>query len=89
VLIASLQDSDLDVLVEARNALCTLSRKPRGFGSLNHPYAKLSEKEQADETKRSQALIDWRSKLTAQWKQWHLSVRPYDERDGLPESGRK
>jgi hypothetical protein len=89
VLIASLQDSDLDVLVEARNALCTLSRKPRGFGSLNHPYAKLSEKEQADETKRSQALSDWRAKLTAQWKQWHLSVRPYDERDGLPESGRK
>jgi hypothetical protein len=89
VLIASFADSDLDVLIEARNALCTLSRKPRGFGSMNHPYAKLSEQDKADESKRSQALIDWRARLTAEWKQWHLSVRPYDERDGLPESGRK
>mgnify|MGYP006428845591 CR=1 FL=1 len=89
VLIASFADSDLDVLIEARNALCTLSRKPRGFVSLNHPYAKLSEKEKIDETQRSQALGKWRTELTAKWKQWHLSVRPYDERDGLPESGRK
>ncbi len=89
VLIASFADSDLDVLIEARNALCTLSRKPRGFGSSGHPYAKLSEKEKANETRRSQALGKWRTELTAKWKKWHLSVRPYDERDGLPESGRK
>ena len=89
VLIASFADSDLDVLIEARNALCTLSRKPGGFGSLNHPYAKLTDKEKVDETRRSQALGKWRKELTTKWKQWHLSVRPYDERDGLPESGRK
>jgi hypothetical protein len=89
VLIASFADPDLDVLIEARNALCTLSRKPRGFGSLNHPYAKLSDEEKAKETSRSQALVKWRTELTVKWKQWHLSVRPYDERDGLPESGRK
>lgn len=82
LLIAAFQDTSLDVLVEARNALCVLSRKPRGFGMPGHPYAGLAE--DAGESERSRALVNWRTQLASRWQKWYRTVQPYDEREELP-----
>ncbi|MBW3542512.1 MAG: hypothetical protein KY476_19795 [Planctomycetes bacterium] len=77
------EDPDLGVLIEARNALCTLSRKPTGFGLPDDPYAGLPEGA-TDEMHRA-ALEKWRAEALKRWKSWYLQVRPYDERDDLLE----
>lgn len=92
LLIDALQDADADVMVEARNALCAISRKPQGFGSNGHPYAGLPEN--ADDAERSRARAEWLADAGSEydgtrierWQRWYFTVRPYDERDGLSEN---
>jgi hypothetical protein len=69
VLIAALEDANLDVVVEARNGLRILSRKVEEFAG---------EKLQADN-----ADLD-RPREIAKWRAWYLTVRPYEERTELP-----
>lgn len=77
-------DPDLDVAIEARNALCWISRKPRGFGLSANP--KLSLPSNLSKQQRLKALADWREQAVKHWKKWYFSVRPYDERDDLSET---
>lgn len=83
VLIKGLEDVDYDAAVEARNALCVLSRRPRGFGLPDDVVAKLP----ADATvaEKESAFEKWREDDLRKWREWYQSIRPYSERDKLPD----
>jgi hypothetical protein len=68
LLIEALLDSDLDCMVEARNALQFLAKKSKDLELPDQPTA----------AQRSAAV--------ARWRKWYRSIRPYDERDDLPEA---
>lgn len=83
VLIQGLMDADFDAAVEARNALCVLSRRPRGFGLPDDLIAKLPEG--ASQAEKDAAFERWRDEDVRRWREWYQSVRPYAERDKLPD----
>lgn len=83
VLIQGLMDVDFDAAVEARNALCVLSRRPRGFGLPDDLIAKLPEG--ASQAEKESAFERWRDDDVRRWREWYQSVRPYSERDKLPD----
>ncbi len=83
VLIQGLMDVDFDAAVEARNALCVLSRRPRGFGLPDDLIAKLAEN--ASQAEKDSAFEKWRDADLRRWREWYQSVRPYSERDKLPD----
>ncbi|MGH7127539.1 MAG: HEAT repeat domain-containing protein, partial [Planctomycetaceae bacterium] len=83
LLIEALRDPNLDVVVEARNALCYVTRKPLGFGAPETPFEAVPETA-SDEQKRA-AAEKWRQQVMANWQAWLLQVRRYEERDGLHE----
>lgn len=85
LIVALKNDNNVDVLVEARAALCVLSRRPRGFGFSTGPYDDLPE-DAADDVE-AQALKEWRASVFEAWRDWYLSIRPYDERDELAPFG--
>ncbi|QDT21557.1 HEAT repeat domain-containing protein [Gimesia chilikensis] len=76
-LIRSLKDPDLSVRIEARNGLCTLSRKIRGLGMPEDPLADVPE----DLTKEERVIIadQWADEATRRWQKWYNSVKPFDE----------
>lgn len=81
LLIKALQDNNVDVLVEAYNALCYLSRKITGVGISSNPLESLP-------VNPSQAQIDaavnrWRDEATKRWTAWYLRIRPYNEKNDL------
>lgn len=84
LLIGALDDNNVDVMVEARNALCILSRKPLGFGLAPSPFDDLPEK--ATTEQRDARVKEWREKMKEKWGQWYYRYRPYDERDDLSEA---
>ncbi|NOX53402.1 MAG: hypothetical protein GXP27_02990 [Planctomycetes bacterium] len=81
ILIEGLKDPDLDVAIEARNALCTLSRRPLGFGLPDAPRGPKGGP--PDEA----AIQKWRAEAVKRWTAWYRSIQPYDERDMLFEFG--
>ncbi len=83
ILIEGLGDPDYDAAVEARNALCVLSRRPRGFGLPDDVIAKLPS--DASQPEKESAFEKWRDDDIRRWRQWYQSVRPYSERDKLPD----
>ena len=83
LLLKGLLDADFDASVEARTALCMLSRRPRGFGLLDDVLEKLPETATPDE--RDAVVEKWRREDATRWKDWYQRVRPYDERDNLPD----
>ena len=83
LLVQALKDGNLDVAVEARNALCTLSRRPRGFGLPSTPTN--SESESLSEPARAKAIEKWKDEAYRRWHRWYLRIRPYKDRDDLIE----
>ena len=81
LIMKSLDDSNIDVMVEGHNALCFLSRKPQGFGLPDSPLDGVPE--DATETQRLDAVKKWRAEVRKQWKAWYLKVRPYEERNDI------
>lgn len=77
-LINLLNDSDLGVMLEARRALCWLSRKPKGFGLPDDPLEELP----ANATKQQQrdAITNWHKKAVLLWGEWYLYNRPFEDR---------
>lgn len=82
-LIRALKDPDLSVRIEARNGLCTLSRKIRGLGMPEDPLADVP----ADLTKEERVIIadQWSDEATRRWQKWYNSVKPFDEKFNLYE----
>ncbi|MDA0284214.1 MAG: HEAT repeat domain-containing protein, partial [Planctomycetota bacterium] len=85
LLINALQDFNVDVLVEANNSLCYLSRKIDGVGIPTSPFDDLPE--DATEAQRNTALDPWKKEALARWKAWYIRVRPYKDRNDLFELG--
>ncbi len=83
LLLAGLEDGDVDVVVESHNALCYLARKPLGLGSPLNPLEGLDE--DATLEAKTAALRKWQEGALRDWKAWHFRVRPYDERNDLTE----
>lgn len=80
-LVEALKDDNVDVLVEARNALCFVSRKPHGFGLAANPLAGVPEN--SSQARKDAAMKRWRDEAYEKWHEWYLSIRPYEERDDL------
>jgi len=78
------EDNDIDVLVEARNALCFLSHKPTGFGYPENPIEDLPET--ATAAQKNAAVKKWKDKVFTKWARWYIGVRPYDSKNDLWES---
>ncbi|WP_437186366.1 hypothetical protein SH668x_003515 [Planctomicrobium sp. SH668] len=86
-LISGLDDPDLGVIVEARNALCWISRKPHGFGEAENPTLILPANTSAQQ--RSDLIAAWHRELLLNWGSWYLDVRPFDDRGDLFEANLK
>lgn len=77
-LIEALDDPDLGVVIEARNALCWLSRRPNGLGEAGDPLEALPP--DASEEQQAAAITTWRLDLLKRWGNWYLENRPYADR---------
>ncbi len=82
LLVAALEDPEVDVAVEARNALCYLARKPLGLGATQGPFEDLPESATAE--KKAEVAAAWQKDVHARWSKWLAEKTPYDERDRLP-----
>ncbi|WP_437194071.1 hypothetical protein [Planctomicrobium sp. SH527] len=78
ILIKALDDPDLGVIIEARNALCWLSRKPLGFGEPADPLLALPA--DSSEAQKKDAVAVWHRQLMIRWGKWYLEQRPLDDR---------
>lgn len=81
-LMVGLRDPNVDVNVEALQALRYISRKPNGFGLSLNP---LAGAETADDARKVEVANAWRTKAYRTWMQWYRRVRPYEESGGLDE----
>lgn len=77
-LIDRLSDQDLNVMIEARNALCWVSRKPLGFGFPEDPIEDLPPN--ATDEQKSAAVAQWHKNLVLTWGDWYLQNRPFEDR---------
>jgi hypothetical protein len=94
LLIASLQDPDLEVAAEIGLALCVLSRQPEGVRAAGGkgdlvPKEPPEPREQEDAESYNGRTQAWRAAATTAWREWYLQVRPYDERDDRQEVRKK
>ncbi len=79
LLIPLLKDDDLGVAIEARLALCWISRRPNGF---NNPVDPLEQYEDSDvEIDKKKIQAAWQNKVYKSWRNWYLNSRPYKIRD--------
>ncbi|MBM81924.1 MAG: hypothetical protein CMJ78_15230, partial [Planctomycetaceae bacterium] len=83
LMIKALKDNNIDVNVEARNALCSLSRRPLGFGMPATPVAEVSPT--ATPIERETKIREWQREAYKRWMAWYNRIRPYEERDELPD----
>jgi HEAT repeats len=82
--IEALNDNDLDVVVEARNALCWISHRPNGFGMTAHPLE--GHEDVQDDAQKETLIKEWKENSFEKWTKWYRKVRPYQERDDLEEN---
>jgi hypothetical protein len=78
-MVAALEDPDRDVLVEAHNALCWLSRRPNAFDIPPDPIGELPP--DATEEQKQQAVEKWRASALKHWGTWYLRMCSYEERN--------
>ena len=79
LLLPLLKDEDLGVAIEARLALCWISRRPNGF---NNPVDPLEEYEDSDVVvDKKKITANWQNRVYKAWRNWYLNSRPYEERD--------
>ena len=78
-MVAALEDPDADVLVEAHNALCWMSRRPNAFDIPASPTAHLPP--DASEQEKIAAVEAWRSVALKRWGNWYLQRCSYEERN--------
>ena len=81
LLIKALQDNNVDVLIEAYNALCYLSRKITGVGIPSNPLDSLPVN--PSQAQMDAAVNRWRDEATKRWTAWYLRIRPYNEKNDL------
>ncbi|HAD58537.1 MAG TPA: hypothetical protein DCG12_04785, partial [Planctomycetaceae bacterium] len=77
-----LRDPNIDVNVNALQALRYISRKPNGFGMTLDPARGLRS---VPEQERVQKVNYWRTQAYEKWMTWYRTVRPYEDTGGLDE----
>lgn len=76
--IQALDDRDVLVLAEARNALAWIARRPESFG---HPENPLEGAPQKATLEEKVAIVDrWRQRMLRDWGAWYIDSSPYAER---------
>ncbi len=86
VMVEALKNEDnVDVLIEARNALCYLSHKSNGFGISPNPFDGIPE--DATQAQKDKAMAKWKAAAYKKWVKWYLKVRPYHEQNDFLELG--
>ena len=88
LLLEGLAEDDLGVMMEARNALCTLTRKPRGIFVRGRPLASNpvdSLPDTANEDQKKRAIVLWQQQVRSNWRAWYFQFRRYSDRDDLDE----
>jgi hypothetical protein len=88
LLLEGLAEDDLGVMMEARNALCTLTRKPRGIFVRGRPLAANpvdSLPDTANEDQKKRAIVLWQQQVRSNWRAWYFQFRRYSDRDDLDE----
>jgi hypothetical protein len=88
LLLEGLAEDDLGVMMEARNALCTLTRKPRGIFVRGRPLAANpvgSLPDTANEDQKKRAIALWQQQVRSNWRAWYFQFRRYSDRDDLDE----
>jgi hypothetical protein len=88
LLLEGLAEDDLGVMMEARNALCTLTRKPRGIFVGGRPLAAnpvASLPDTANEDQKKRAIVLWQQQVRSNWRAWYFQFRRYSDRDDLDE----
>ena len=78
-------EDNVDVLIEASNALCYLSHKSNGFGMSPSPFDSIPE--DATQAQKDQAMAKWKAAVYKKWLSWYLKIRPYNEQNDLLELG--
>jgi hypothetical protein len=78
-MVAALEDPDRDVLIEAHNALCWLSRRPNAFDIPPDPLGELPP--DATDQQKEQAVAKWRANALKNWGNWYLKMCTYEERN--------
>jgi hypothetical protein len=78
-MVAALEDPDRDVLIEAHNALCWLSRRPNAFDIPADPLGELPP--DATDEQKQQAVEKWRAIALKNWGNWYLKMCSYEERN--------
>jgi len=83
------EPKNVDMMVEANNALCWIARRADG----PPPYPQHSRKmalnplaglpEDVSDDKKNGAVEKWHREILLRWSRWYEQVRPYKERDGL------
>ena len=79
-LIDALADNDVNVLFEANHSLCLICRKPGGIGVEWNLLERIMELPM-DEI--AAFVVPWRRQAQKRWREWYVSVRPYDDRGDL------
>lgn len=82
LMLKGLRDPNVDVNLQALDALRYISRKPNGFGISYEPFEGV---ETADDETKLKAVNAWRTKAFRAWGNWYRSVRPFEESGGLDE----
>ena len=80
-LLDALNDPDVDVVVEAHNALCWVSRRPNALDLPSDPYEGIPA--DAPEAVWKDAFEKWRRTAIAGWRAWYDRVRPYETRESV------
>lgn len=78
-MVAALEDPDRDVLIEAHNALCWLSRRPNAFDIPPDPIGSLPP--DATDEQKEQAVEQWRANARQKWGMWYLNRSSYEEKN--------
>ena len=88
LLLEGLAEDDVGVMMEARNALCTLVRKPRGIFVQGRPLPSNptdNVPDTASDDQKKRAITIWQQQVRANWRAWHFRFRSYQDRDDLDE----
>lgn len=82
LLLKGLRDPNVDVNVEADQALRYISRKPGGVGVSDNPLAGAETASDEEKVKTANA---WRTKAAKAWTEWYSQRRPFEEQNGFDE----
>ncbi len=86
LMLDGIRDIDVDVNIEAIQALRFIARKPAGFGETLAPFASLGNEDQiknASPEARLKLATPWREKALKDWSNWYFRVRPHEEQDSF------